>query len=103
MIVLGVLFVVAAVGFGVGVLLDNAEPVALQWYGLRLDGFSGLSTYVAGLVTMLVVLVGLWLVRRGIGRRGRGSGPVVERQRPAIQDRADGEGAARVGDPRDGQ
>ena len=105
MIVLGVLFVIAAVGFGVGVLLDNAEPVALRWYGLSLDGFSGLSTYVAGLVTMLVLLVGLWLVRRGLGRRrrGRASGPVVERQRAAVEDRADGEGAARVGDLRDGQ
>lgn len=96
MIVLGVLLVAAAVGFGVGVLLDNAEPVALRWYGLSLDGFSGLSTYVAGLVTMLVLLAGVWLVRRGFRRRA--SGPVVERQRPAVQDRADRKGAARVGD-----
>ncbi|MBO0826354.1 MAG: hypothetical protein J2P24_01100 [Streptosporangiales bacterium] len=79
MIVLGALLVVAAVGFGVGVLLDNAEPVTLEWYGLSLDGFSVPSPYVAGLVTMLVLLVGAWLVRRGL--RGRASGPVVERQR----------------------
>jgi membrane protein implicated in regulation of membrane protease activity len=73
MIVLGVLFVLAAIGVGAGVLLDNGEAVSLQWYGLTLDGFSTLSTYVAGLVTMLVLLVGLWLVRRGLGRN-RGSG-----------------------------
>lgn len=71
MIVLGVLFVVAAVGFGAGMLPDNGEPVSLRWYGLSLDGFSVLSTYVAGLVTMLVLLVGVWLVRRGLGRRSR--------------------------------
>lgn len=105
MIVLGVLIVVAAAGFGVGVLLDNPEPVALRWYGLTLDGFSGLSTYVAGLVTMLVLLVGLWLVRRGFvrRRRGRASRPVVERQRSAVEDGANRKGATRVGDLRDGQ
>jgi membrane protein implicated in regulation of membrane protease activity len=85
MIVLGVLFVVAAVGVGVGILLDNGEAVSLQWYGLSLDGFSALSTYVAGLVTMLVLLVGVWLVRRGL-RRNRGR--PERRALPVTTDRA---------------
>ena len=71
MVVLGLIFVVIAVAFAVGVLFGNAATTPLSWYGLTLDGFSTLSVYVAGLVTMLVLLVGAWLVRRGVRRAMR--------------------------------
>lgn len=72
MVVLGLIFVVIAAAFAVGILFGNGATTPLTWYGLTLDGFSTLSVYVAGLVTMLVLVVGLWLVRRGVARAVRG-------------------------------
>lgn len=68
MVVLGLIFVVLAIACGVGLLLGNGTSVSPEWYGLTLDGFSVLSVYVAGLVTMLVLLLGVWLMRRGVRR-----------------------------------
>lgn len=74
MVVLGLILVVLAAAFAAGFLFGIGSGTD-QWYVLTLDGFSGTSGYLGGLVTMLVFVVGLRLLRRGLHRfRARRAG-----------------------------
>lgn len=89
MAVLGIIIAVIAVAFGVGMLAGGAVTMPLQFHGLTIGGATGAGVFVAGLLTMLVLLLGLWLARGGTRRavRRRHERHELRRRAAAMLDR----------------
>lgn len=66
MVVLGLILVVMTVACAVGVLTGNGMSTPMEWYGLTLDGLPGWSSDLAGLLTMLVLVAGLFAAARHV-------------------------------------
>ncbi|MGH3098685.1 MAG: hypothetical protein ACRDMV_22080 [Streptosporangiales bacterium] len=71
MVVLGIIIAVIAVAFAIGVLLGNSTTIPLEFYGITIGGSTGVTIYIAGAVTLFVLLLGLWLIKRGTQRAVR--------------------------------
>lgn len=71
MVVLGIIIAVIAAAFAVGVLLGNSTTIPLEFYGIAISGSTGITIYIAGAVTLFVLLLGLWLIKRGVKRAVR--------------------------------
>lgn len=83
MFVVGLIIAVVAAAFGAGVLVGNREAATLDVFGLGVSGFTGATVFAAGLVTMLVLLFGLWLAKRGTARAWRRGREVRQLRRQA--------------------
>lgn len=70
MVVLGVVLVLLALVFATGLLLDNWELSSVSFFGLTGDASLG-GMFIAGALTMLVVVLGLAMLSTGLGRARR--------------------------------
>lgn len=94
MVILGIIIAVIAVGFAIGVLLGNSATIPLEFYGITIGGSTGVTIYVAGAVTLFVLLLGLWLIKRGTRRAVR-----KRREVKALRNRADTSTSATTREP----
>lgn len=84
MVVLALLLIAAALAFGTGVLLGADRATTLDLFGVQvLASENGL--FLLGAATMLVLLVGLWLLRAALRRARRRRAEVKELRRIAAQ------------------
>jgi len=70
MVVLGLILVLAALGFGAYAVWDNTNDVNFQLASQHWTGVPIWVVFVAGAATALVFVLGLWLMSRG-ARRNR--------------------------------
>lgn len=69
--VLGLILVVIAVAFAVGIFIGHGPSTQVGWYELTFDGQSPVTVYLAGMSTALLLLLGIWLVEHGMRKRRR--------------------------------
>jgi ABC-type nickel/cobalt efflux system permease component RcnA len=70
MLIIGLLLLVGAVAVGVGVVYDGSDPVTVEILDRSVDTTVA-GVYFAGLGTMLLILLGLWMVVASMGRSRR--------------------------------
>ena len=71
MVFLGLILAAVAVAAGVGVLLDNNDPVTVTAYGQSVAGFTEREIFVGGLAIASLFILGWILVISGIRRHRR--------------------------------
>jgi hypothetical protein len=67
MTVLGLILIAAAVVLGFGVGASSADDATLEVFGADL-GVTVAGVYFAGAATAAVLILGLWLLKKGTGR-----------------------------------
>ena len=70
MAVLGIVLIVLAVLFGLGVSVTSSASTKLEVFGVDF-GVSVPTVYFLGLLTGAALVVGLWLLKKGLGRGWR--------------------------------
>ena len=70
MLLIGLLLVLAAAAAGVAVVYDGAETTRVEFFG-HTATMSVSAIFFAGVATMLVFLLGLWMMQGSIGRARR--------------------------------
>ena len=78
MVFLGLILAAAAVAAGVGVLLDNNDPVTVSAYGQSVSGFTEREIFVGGLVVASLFVLGWILIISGVRRHRRLKGDLNE-------------------------
>jgi len=71
MVFLGLILAAIAVVAGVGVLLDNSDPVTVSAFGQSVSGFTEREVFVGGLAVACLFVLGWILIISGIRRRRR--------------------------------
>ena len=70
MAIIGLLFILGAGAVTAGALYDGGESATIEVFGLSADTTVG-GVFVAGLATMLVFFLGVWLIFSSLGRSRR--------------------------------
>ena len=70
MAVLGIVLIVLAVLFGLGVSVSSTASTKLEVFSVDF-GVSVPTVYFLGLITGAALIVGLWLLKKGLGRGWR--------------------------------
>jgi cytoskeletal protein RodZ len=70
MVVLGIILVVVAVLVGLGVGIASSSSASIEGFGMEVETTAAL-VYFAGAVTAIVLLAGLWLMKKGTARTYR--------------------------------
>jgi hypothetical protein len=70
MVVLGFILIVAAVAAGVGVGISSSSSASIEGFGAELESTAA-GAYFAGAATAIVLVAGLWLMRKGTARTYR--------------------------------
>jgi ABC-type nickel/cobalt efflux system permease component RcnA len=70
MLLIGLLLVLAAAAAGVAVVYDGAETTKVEFFG-HTATMSVSAIFFAGVATMLVFMLGLWMMQGSIGRARR--------------------------------
>ncbi len=70
MLFLGLLLILLALVLGGAILADATEAETIEVFGVSVDT-TGAGVFVAGAVTMLSLLIGLWMVRLAMARSRR--------------------------------
>jgi hypothetical protein len=70
MAVLGIVLIVLAVLFGLGVSVSSTASTKLEVFGVDF-GVSVPTVYFLGLITGVALIAGLWLLKKGLGRTVR--------------------------------
>ena len=83
MLVLGLLLILAAVAIGGSAIYDGGEKATFEVFGQTVGTTVG-GVFVAGLATMLILLLGLWLLFASFGRARRRR---VERKQARLRQR----------------
>jgi hypothetical protein len=78
MVFLGLILVAIAAAAGVGVLLDNNDPVTVAAYGQSVSGFTERELFVGGLAVAALFLLGWILIISGFRRSRRLRGELNE-------------------------
>lgn len=78
MVFLGLILAAIAVAAGVGVLLDNNDPVTVSAYGQSVSGFTEREIFVGGLAVASLFVLGWILIISGFRRRRRLKGDLDE-------------------------
>jgi hypothetical protein len=82
MAVFALVLIVLALVFGAGVVAGSQDPATLDFFNVSI-GASGAGIFLAGAVTMLVLLSGIWLLQVG-ARRARRRRAEVKSLRRAV-------------------
>lgn len=99
MLVLGLLLIIAALAVGFGAVYDGGEAATLEVFGLKLDDITVAGVFVAGAVSMLVLLLGVLAVMSSMGRARRKRSERKEaknRQKASVQQLEDERAALRA-------
>ncbi|WP_350279393.1 hypothetical protein [Kribbella sp. HUAS MG21] len=67
MAVLGIVLIVLAVLFGLGVSVSSSASTTLEFFGVDF-GVSVPTVYFLGAITGAALVAGLWLLKKGLGR-----------------------------------
>jgi uncharacterized membrane-anchored protein len=67
MIVVGLMLIAVAVAFGFGVAASSAADATLEVFGAGLD-ITVAGVFFAGAATAAALILGLWLLKKGVGR-----------------------------------
>jgi uncharacterized membrane protein YciS (DUF1049 family) len=70
MVVLGLILVVAAVLAGVGVGVSSSSSASIEGFGVELETTAAV-VYFAGAATAIVLVAGLWMMKKGTARTYR--------------------------------
>jgi hypothetical protein len=70
MLLIGLLLILLALVVGGAILADATEAETIEVFGVSVDT-TGAGVFVAGAVTMLSLLIGLWMVRLAMARSRR--------------------------------
>ncbi|MDQ1599210.1 MAG: hypothetical protein QOD68_684 [Actinomycetota bacterium] len=71
MLALGLLFILAAAAVTAGAIYDGGEAAKLQVFGLSIENATIAGVFLAGVLTMLVFMLGLWMMFAAVGRSRR--------------------------------
>jgi ABC-type nickel/cobalt efflux system permease component RcnA len=80
MLVLGLLLILGSAALGAGVVYDGNEAASVEILGTTVDTTAA-GIFFSGAATMLLFLLGLWLVRSKMGRDRRKRGERKETRR----------------------
>jgi ABC-type nickel/cobalt efflux system permease component RcnA len=70
MLIIGLVLILAAALVGFGAVYDGGEAATVEVFGVSVDTTVG-GVFLAGAATMLVLLLGLWLLTSSMGRARR--------------------------------
>ncbi len=84
MLVLGLLLILGAAVITVGAIFDGGESASVVILGQTINTTAA-GVFVAGLVTMLVFLIGVWLIYASLGRARRRRGERKEAKRREVE------------------
>ncbi|MDQ1620562.1 MAG: hypothetical protein QOE19_3131 [Actinomycetota bacterium] len=70
MLIIGLVLILAAALVGFGAVYDGGESATVEVFGVSVDTTVG-GVFLAGAATMLVLLLGLWLLTSSMGRARR--------------------------------
>lgn len=69
MVAIGIILLVLAIVFAVGIALDNNVNTDVSWFGQELSGLTQSTLFLLGLATGFLAALGLGLVLAGLKRR----------------------------------
>ena len=71
MVALGLLLILSAAVIGTGAVLDGGEKVTFELLGVTIDNVSVGAVFLAGAATMLLGVLGLWIMMKALARGRR--------------------------------
>jgi hypothetical protein len=86
MIVLGLILIVLALVVGSGVIAGATAKTSFDVFGVHISNIAESVIFIAGAVTLLVLIVGLWLVTAAAGRKRRLRAERRERERGMLDE-----------------
>jgi uncharacterized protein YlxW (UPF0749 family) len=70
-LVLGLLLILGSAALGVGLVYDGSEPATVEVFGFTANHMTTASVFFSGAATMLMFLLGVWLLTLKMGRSRR--------------------------------
>jgi hypothetical protein len=84
MLILGLLLILGSAGLTAGLVIDGSETATVEVFGTTVDNMTTGRVFIAGAATMLLFLLGVWLLKSSMGRSRRKR---IERKTTRREDR----------------
>jgi ABC-type nickel/cobalt efflux system permease component RcnA len=71
MLILGFLLILGSAALTAGLVVDGSETATVEVFGTTVDNMTTATVFIGGAATMLLFLLGVWMLKSSLGRSRR--------------------------------